>query len=441
MPTTVFFSWQSDCVPRDARNFIDTALRAAIKRLSLDAEVEESVREDLLVDKDTENVPGSPRIFQTILSKIDAAAVFLADLTYVARRPNGDPTPNPNVLIEYGYALKSLGDSCIISVMNATYGEPNRQTMPFDLIERRWPITFDLPAGADDDKRKSEREALSKKLESALKAFFSSGAYKGKIDKLNQSTTPTLYREPLDGRARFRAEGQPIGFTREPFAHLTGAEARKIFLDGGQAMWLRVGPQKPLEPLMKVTNLESTVQGIAVLPLYEASEPPSLVWNSDGAGWVRTIGTQPSPSTAFMFTDGEIWTINTLFFKYSSHLILLEEERYAETLKQCAAHLDRIGLKGPYRFVAGIEGIEGLYLPTPNSTARGPGPCTVPVVEEPGVFNIGDNPAKALEPILCRGFRQMPCTAAKSFEADWSAILPTSGGAFTHSRTFLPNHP
>jgi hypothetical protein len=122
-------------------------------------------------------------------------------------------------------------------------------------------------------------------------------------------------------RARFRPEHQPLGFTRAPLAHLTGTEAGKTFLDGGPDMWLRVGPQKPLEKLMKVTDLETTLQGIAVVPLYEASEPPSSVWNSDGAGWVRAIG-EHSPSTAFMFADGEIWVINTLFFKFYPHLIL-----------------------------------------------------------------------------------------------------------------------
>lgn len=209
-----------------------------------------------------------------------------------------------------------------------------------------------------------------------------------------------IYREPLDGRARFRAAGQPLGFNRPPFAHLTGAEAGKVFLDGGPAIWLRVGPQKPIEPPLKVTDLKRTVQGIAVVPLYEASEPSSLVWNSDGVGWVRAVGAQASSSTAFMFTDGEIWAINTLFFKFYPHLILLEEERYAETLKQCSVHLGRIGIKPPYRFVAGIEGIEGLYLPAPYTTGRGPGPCTVSVVEKPGVFNVDNDPVDALEPFF-----------------------------------------
>jgi Molybdopterin-binding domain of aldehyde dehydrogenase len=46
---------------------------------------------------------------ETIFRKIDKAAAFVPDLTLVSERRDGRPTPNPNVLIEYGWALKSLG--------------------------------------------------------------------------------------------------------------------------------------------------------------------------------------------------------------------------------------------------------------------------------------------------------------------------------------------
>jgi hypothetical protein len=40
------------------------------------------------------------------------------------------PTPNPNVLIEYGWALKSLTYNSIVPLMNTFYGEPK----PEDLL-------------------------------------------------------------------------------------------------------------------------------------------------------------------------------------------------------------------------------------------------------------------------------------------------------------------
>ena len=43
----------------------------------------------LLAGKDTQNVPGSPPIADTIFGKIDGAAAFLSDLTFVATRLSG----------------------------------------------------------------------------------------------------------------------------------------------------------------------------------------------------------------------------------------------------------------------------------------------------------------------------------------------------------------
>jgi hypothetical protein len=102
MTSTVFFSWQADTVPIIGRNVIERALERAIARIGRDTEIEEAVRE-LAIDKDTQDVPGSPPIVETIFKKIDQAAVFVPDLTFVGKRLDGRPTPNPNVLIEYGW--------------------------------------------------------------------------------------------------------------------------------------------------------------------------------------------------------------------------------------------------------------------------------------------------------------------------------------------------
>ena len=48
-------------------------------------------------------MPGSPDIVATILAKIEAAAVFVADVTPIAVSPGGKHVANPNVLIELGY--------------------------------------------------------------------------------------------------------------------------------------------------------------------------------------------------------------------------------------------------------------------------------------------------------------------------------------------------
>ena len=150
---------------------IESALENAVKRIAEDASIDEPYRE-LSVDKDTKNVPGSPRIFETILSKIEQASAFVADLTYCGNRVEGGPTPNPNVLIEYGYALKALSENRVISVMNSAYGEASRESMPFDLLTRRYPISYSLRDDSSETERRECRRQLSKRLEDALRAVF-----------------------------------------------------------------------------------------------------------------------------------------------------------------------------------------------------------------------------------------------------------------------------
>ena len=168
----IFFSWQSDTPNAVGRSMIEACLERAIGQLQADAEVELADRE-LAMDKDTLHVPGSPAIAETIYGKIDRAVVFLSDLTYVALRPNGDGIPNPNVLIEHGWALKSLSSRRVISVMNIALGDPDQHKLPFDLRHVRRPILYACPFDAKPEDRAIAREELTRHLTVALKAIFS----------------------------------------------------------------------------------------------------------------------------------------------------------------------------------------------------------------------------------------------------------------------------
>jgi hypothetical protein len=175
---TVFYSWQSDRSSKEGRNLIEQALKTAVERIANDTTVENAVREGLEVDRDMKGVPGSPPIFNTILDKIDKAAIFVPDLTFTGCRTKGGLTPNPNVLIEYGWALKSLGHPRIIPVMNEAHGAPTQESMPFDMAHLRFPIRYNLPDGAPDADRRAQRESLADELETALRAVFESVEFK-----------------------------------------------------------------------------------------------------------------------------------------------------------------------------------------------------------------------------------------------------------------------
>jgi hypothetical protein len=402
--TTVFFSWQSDRPPKDCRNFIGKALEMTVRNISRDIAVDQPSR-DIQLDKDTKDVAGSPPVFETIREKIERAAVFVPDLTFVGTRPNGEPTPNPNVLIEYGYAFKSVTYHRIVAVMNAAYGDPARHSLPFDLAGYRFPITYNVPEGADDSVRKTERDKLIKTLERAIKGVLESEAYLSSLPKPTAPPT-AIYREPAFGRARFRRPDQPIGVYMNRFTKLTGqGEPEKITLADGPAMWLRVAPVQPIESMLKVADIEDRTLPLVNLPLFGGGAESSTVRNSDGAGWCLYSYNQPAVSTVFAFTDGEIWAIDTFSLRAVPQLVTLDERVWITSLRQCAKFLADIGIQGPYRWIAGFEGINDRSMPQQNHPFNR-GHCMSDLIEVEGRLDTPDDVPAALEPFFEKVFDQ-----------------------------------
>ena len=158
----IFYSWQSDLPNKTNRSFIEKALQKAASSLSSD----ELVSITPVIDRDTTGVPGSPDIGQTILRKIDECDIFVGDVSIINTEQAERPAPNPNVLIELGYALKAKGESRLIMVQNTVFGSPEK--LPFDLRMKR-ACTYNQSADSSD--RSPERNALAKKLEVAIRAI------------------------------------------------------------------------------------------------------------------------------------------------------------------------------------------------------------------------------------------------------------------------------
>ncbi|ESX91293.1 hypothetical protein X756_02070 [Mesorhizobium sp. LSHC412B00] len=188
MPHQIFFSWQLDTPTATGRNLIGRALDAAISSVAEDADVDPADRE-LEVDRDSAGVPGSPPIVETIFSKIDRAVGFVSDMTYVAQRLDGRRMPNPNVLLEHGWALRALSWRGVISVMNTAYGHPDVHPLPFDLAHFRRPIFFDCPEDADVETRRAARQTLTTQFTNALRAVLDD-------EVLRQARIPARPAEP-----------------------------------------------------------------------------------------------------------------------------------------------------------------------------------------------------------------------------------------------------
>ena len=164
MRRIIFYSWQSDLPNTCNRGFIQDALEESAMGIAAD----KSVSIEPVVDRDTKNVPGSPDIASTIFSKIASTDVFVADVSIVTRAKSMRSTPNPNVLIELGYALRSIGHERVILVFNRAFGKI--EELPFDLRSRRL-LMFDMPE--ESSERTAERKKLAAQFDNAIRAALS----------------------------------------------------------------------------------------------------------------------------------------------------------------------------------------------------------------------------------------------------------------------------
>ena len=172
----VFWAWQYDLPGKISRHFIRKALEQAIADINQADEIDEpdeAFQTGMMhLDYGRKGLKGSPDLALAILNKIDAATVFVGDVTPVGKgppyrtddgkAPDGKALMNPNVAIELGYALKTLGTEHVLMVMNNHYGK--REDLPFDLGHKGGPIFYKLAPDAS----KAEIEAEHKKLVAVL---------------------------------------------------------------------------------------------------------------------------------------------------------------------------------------------------------------------------------------------------------------------------------
>jgi hypothetical protein len=130
---------------------------------------------NISVDKATRDVSGTPDITDSIFIKINKCNAFIADISII----NGDyekkKTPNPNVLLELGYAARTLGWERIICICNIDFGDLNE--LPFDLRNRRI-IKYSL-TGKDKNIVKND---LSSEIYNSIMQMYQQGIL---IDKVS----------------------------------------------------------------------------------------------------------------------------------------------------------------------------------------------------------------------------------------------------------------
>jgi hypothetical protein len=155
---TVFYSWQSDIDSKFNRNFIENILDKSI------SEITKNVSIQLFLDKNALGETGSPDIFNTILSKIDSAMAFVADITSITKCKSKEIS-NPNVMCELGYAFSALGNERVILLCNTAFTDI--KNLPFDLGFKRM-VTYRLNSQSTPEEKEKQRlcETLTEALQS-----------------------------------------------------------------------------------------------------------------------------------------------------------------------------------------------------------------------------------------------------------------------------------
>ncbi len=155
---TIFYAWQSD-LPKEAnRFFVQWCLERAIKELHREGELKVDPR----IDRDTLGVSGARDIADEIYEKIDQCQVFVADVSIINKGAKIEdkacrPTPNPNVLLELGYAAQRLQWGGVIPILNLAFGPV--EDLPFDLRKRRT-LTYNLAENAETSVRDEQRKQV-----------------------------------------------------------------------------------------------------------------------------------------------------------------------------------------------------------------------------------------------------------------------------------------
>lgn len=126
---SIFYSWQSDLPQKYNHYYIKECIDKAIKLIKSELNV------NIKIETDTRNSSGLETIEKTILTKIGACDLFIADVTPIrtieVENTKVKGIPNPNVMFELGYAVRALGWSRILMINNDNYG--GKEIAPFDI--------------------------------------------------------------------------------------------------------------------------------------------------------------------------------------------------------------------------------------------------------------------------------------------------------------------
>lgn len=361
----VFWSWQSDTPASCNKDFVKQALQLALERVSDELGLDEANRAE--VDHDTKGAAGMVAIVDEIFRKIGEAKVFIGDITFVGRtqpKKEGDKVkliPNPNVLIELGHALTSVGPEGIILVTNTAFGG-QIEDLPFDLRHRRGPIRYELKPDASPEKRQRVQAKLVESLIECLTVNLGAALAKRDAEKV-------LILHP--SREGDRSTWLQID---EPITHhdsFLGASNRTWTVPEQPRAYMRFAPSgwkngKPTRHQVihapdhaRLRTMFGPLQGD-----YGGNEHGAVA-----VGVLRDTNKSIVDATQWFHKTGELWgfTISATYLDGGSGPRMIAAH---DLLKTWRSFMDKglhffehFGAQGPIRIEAGVVGLKGAHFP------------------------------------------------------------------------------
>lgn len=348
----VFWSWQNDWSPNVNRYLIQNALTDAVAQLG--DSFESAERPEL--DHDTKGLAGAVEIAKEILKKIDSSAAFVADVTPIGKSDGGKALPNPNVMIELGWALKSPGEAKVILLMNTACGfSPSK--LPFDIFHRRI-MTYHLDPAADAAGRRSEQARLTAALREALELNLHASSRQPASDSDCAGVSP--------------AQDDPSVWT----GFLAGIDheehGRQIHVDvqASPRAYIRVIPAGwragSAPPVSAIASLQPGVQA----PSYRSADGS---YGPCAEGFVRYWFLPSGESrrlnglTMYFDETGEFWSFISLGDLMSNLDIPAVLKLWSKSLSDAMSAYEVLGASPTYRVELGITGLKKRGWRFPNT--------------------------------------------------------------------------
>jgi hypothetical protein len=354
----IFWCWQSDSPQKQNKDFIKAALAEAIKAVDAELDLDEAERPE--IDHDTKDIPGAAEIAREIRKKIKSCAVFVADVTPIAKAENGKPLPNPNVLIELGQALQKPGWKRVITVMN-TAGGWQADDLPFDIRHRR-AMTYRLAEGASASAVERARKRLVENLTSAIRTNLL-----GHLEKAAADTEITGIQAREGESSIWASAGIAIthhdAFER---GHLTTVHLPKV-----PRGYIRVIPSGWRDSPPTVDDIRQLRDDSAVRPQSEGSSGGDFGATEQGYVhyWITNSAraAEPESTNVAMYFDetGEFWVLHgTAIDSTGSKKVLRVHSLlggWSKVLRKANAVLDSFGAYPTRKVEVGLTGMGRVH--------------------------------------------------------------------------------